>query len=44
MLHEKLEIKHEQNTATLYTYILDNSPEIDANRRRPMIVICPGGG
>lgn len=44
MLHEKLEIKHEQNTATLYTYILDNSPEIDPNRKRPMIVICPGGG
>lgn len=28
----------------LYTYILDNFPEIDMNRRRPTIVICPGGG
>jgi acetyl esterase/lipase len=44
MLHEKIEIKYEQDTATLYTYILDNSPDIDANRKRPMIVICPGGG
>ncbi|WHY02877.1 alpha/beta hydrolase [Neobacillus sp. DY30] len=44
MLHEKIEITHEQDTATLYTYILDNSPDIDANRKRPMIVICPGGG
>lgn len=44
MLHEKIEIKHEQDTAALYTYILDNPPEIDANRKRPMIVICPGGG
>ncbi|MEH6994674.1 alpha/beta hydrolase [Neobacillus drentensis] len=44
MLHEKIEIKHEQDTATLYTYILDNFQEIDSNRKRPMIVICPGGG
>lgn len=44
MLHEKIEIKHEQDTAALYTYILDNPPEIDANRKRPMIIICPGGG
>ncbi|MEH7013104.1 alpha/beta hydrolase [Neobacillus niacini] len=44
MLHEKIEINYEQDTGTLYTYILDNSPEIDSNRKRPMIVICPGGG
>jgi acetyl esterase/lipase len=44
MLHERIEIKHEQETATLLTYILDNSPKIDPNRKRPMIVICPGGG
>lgn len=44
MLHEKIEIKHDQETATLLTYILDNSPKIDVNRKRPMIVICPGGG
>ncbi|WP_282924007.1 alpha/beta hydrolase [Mediterraneibacter massiliensis] len=30
--------------AELHTYILDNYEEIDASRKRPMIVICPGGG
>jgi acetyl esterase/lipase len=44
MLHEKIEITHEQETAELYTYILDNSPQIDPERKRPLVVICPGGG
>lgn len=30
--------------ATLTTYVIDNSPEIESNRRRPSVVICPGGG
>lgn len=30
--------------ATLTSYIIDNSPEIDEDRTRPAIVICPGGG
>lgn len=29
---------------TLYTYIPDNSEEIDIGRKRPSVVICPGGG
>ncbi|MEO1780491.1 alpha/beta hydrolase [Enterococcus diestrammenae] len=28
----------------LRTYVRENSPEIDLNRRRPAVVICPGGG
>lgn len=32
------------NNATLTGYIIDNSPEIDADRVRPTVVICPGGG
>ncbi|MGI5960226.1 MAG: alpha/beta hydrolase [Massiliimalia sp.] len=28
----------------LYTYVLDNFPEINADRVRPAVVICPGGG
>jgi Esterase/lipase len=31
-------------TATLTGYILDNSPEMDPNRRRPAVLILPGGG
>lgn len=32
-----------EDTAKLYTYFLDNSPEIDPHRIRPVVVICPGG-
>ncbi|RXJ04343.1 alpha/beta hydrolase [Anaerobacillus alkaliphilus] len=44
MIYEKIDITFEQETASLVTYILDNSPSIDAERKRPMVVICPGGG
>ena len=30
--------------AVLTYYIQDNSPEIDMDRKRPTILICPGGG
>ncbi|MFC6314688.1 alpha/beta hydrolase [Lapidilactobacillus achengensis] len=32
------------DTATLTGYVLDNSPEIDPQRQRPAVIICPGGG
>lgn len=35
---------HLGNEAELYCYLQDNSPELDMERRRPAIVICPGGG
>ncbi len=46
MIYKKVEIKVEgyQENADLYTYILDNSVEMRPNRKRPVIVICPGGG
>ena len=46
MIHEKIEIqlKDSEFTANLFTYFLDNSPEIDPERRRPVVLICPGGG
>ena len=46
MIYKKVEIKVEgyPETADLYTYILDNSVEMRPNRKRPVIVICPGGG
>lgn len=46
MICKKTEIKIEgyEEKANLYTYILDNSIEIDPDRKRPVIVICPGGG
>lgn len=46
MIHEIMEIQVEGSEfkAELYTYFLDNSPEIDPERKRPVVVICPGGG
>lgn len=51
MLHTSIELNqvfkglgsHEQG-ATLHTYVIDNSPEVDVDRVRPSILICPGGG
>lgn len=31
-------------SATLIGYILDNYERVDPNRRRPVIIFCPGGG
>ncbi|WP_391557125.1 alpha/beta hydrolase [Robertmurraya sp.] len=44
MIHETINIRTEDSEAKLYTYILENSPEIDSSRTRPMVIICPGGG
>lgn len=43
MLNQMIEIAVDENTATLTTYILSNYLEIDIDRKRPMVVICPGG-
>ncbi|WP_262315001.1 alpha/beta hydrolase [Lacticaseibacillus parakribbianus] len=32
------------NSAKVYGYVLDNFAEMDENRVRPTIVLCPGGG
>jgi acetyl esterase/lipase len=42
--HEIITIRTENSEAKLFTYILDNSQEIDSSRTRPMVIICPGGG
>ena len=41
MIHEKIEIhlKDSEFTANLFTYFLDNSPEIDPERKRPVVLI-----
>ncbi|ASR49119.1 acetylesterase [Paenibacillus kribbensis] len=44
MIHEIIDIRTEHSKSKLYTYILDNSPEIDNTRKRPLVIICPGGG
>ena len=39
-----VKVQGTDDVAKLYTYFLDNSREIDLNRVRPVVVICPGGG
>ncbi len=33
-----------ETSATLTTFIPDNYEEIDSDRKRPVVIICPGGG
>jgi acetyl esterase/lipase len=39
---EKLSI--DSHHASIKTYVIENSEEIDAKRQRPAVLICPGGG
>lgn len=43
MIHIEKDIKCGSQTAKLFTYFLDASPEIDGKRMRPVVLICPGG-
>lgn len=42
--YDKLEWNHTDYQPKLITYILENSPEIDSNRKRPAVIVCPGDG
>ena len=44
MINQTIEINVDGNIAILTTYILDNSVEIDKDRTRPLVIVCPGGG
>ena len=44
MIHETIKISTPRSNATLTTYVIDNSEEIDSQRQRPAVIICPGGG
>lgn len=46
MQYEKIYVKvtGSKQMGTLTTYCLDNTEEIDENRIRPVILLCPGGG
>ena len=42
---DTIEIKTKKaSTARLFTYFLENYEEIDRDRKRPAVIICPGGG
>jgi acetyl esterase/lipase len=44
MIHTKHEISVNGQTALLYTYLLDTTKELNGGKKRPVVVICPGGG
>ena len=49
MIYEKIKIsdicsKLKESKAVISAYIPDNSEEININKKRATIVICPGGG
>ena len=44
MIHETHTISIEGYEAELVTYVIENSEEMDMNRQRPAILVCPGGG
>jgi len=43
MIHEVIQ-PFSKSEATLTTYVIDNSEEMEQDRLRPVIIICPGGG
>ena len=46
MIHEKIQIQVQGSACSgwLYTYLWDNSIELEDGRLRPLILLCPGGG
>lgn len=44
MIHQKIPVHIRGGNAELVTYILDNSPEMMPGQKKPLILICPGGG
>ena len=44
MVVKKVSIRTDHTQAELTTYFQDNSPEMGMDRKRPVVLICPGGG
>lgn len=44
MLCKNIPLGEDHEGAYISTYIIDNSQEVDKNRHRPAVLICPGGG
>lgn len=43
MLIEKIQLWEDIDYVTLQTYILEYSPELQPERKRPAVIVCPGG-
>ena len=44
MLVKKIQLWEDNEHVNLVTYILDNSMEFKADKKKPAVIICPGGG
>ena len=44
MVNLKVAIQTDHTKSELTTYFQDNSPEMGMDRKRPVVLICPGGG
>lgn len=44
MIYKIREVRVNNQTAILTSYLISNTAEIDINRKRPAVIICPGGG
>ena len=44
MQTETIRLYENRNDVTLTSYILNNSPRLSGGKKRPAILICPGGG
>ncbi|QAT39752.1 alpha/beta hydrolase [Clostridium sp. JN-9] len=44
MLTKKIQLWEHNNHISLTAYILDNPNEFKADKKRPAVIICPGGG
>ena len=42
--YKELNLDNGEQHPTLDLYLPDNFPEIDSDRKRPTVIICPGGG
>lgn len=43
MLAERIQLWDHDERVSLHTYILDNSREFNDGRKRPAVIVCPGG-
>ncbi len=44
MIFNKIKLYDERSNVTLSTYIIDDSREMLAGKKRPAVLVCPGGG
>lgn len=43
MIHKKTLLWNDENEAKLFTYVWERSEELKSNRKKPAVIICPGG-